>query len=118
MKKIILFVGSMVLSAGAIAQPVISPNKGNVKFSDAVKQYNDRNHLAQQAPEEKQKNNAPWDVTKLTRSEKDRDYHLDRWKWYWQRHLDDNGNMVSPAATWKEWKKYNYASKHSGNRTT
>ena len=27
-----------------------------------------------------------------------KNYHFDRWKWYWEQHTDTNGNLVGPAA--------------------
>src|SRR5688572_22969045 len=44
-------------------------------------------------------------------------YHFSRWMWYWERHLDTNGNMVSPLQTlreWRSWKEQYARSQHKG----
>lgn len=51
--------------------------------------------------------------------EKD-NYHFNRWYYHWQHHLDENGNMVSPMATFNEWNRYKTSLKKSQtkNKTT
>lgn len=45
-------------------------------------------------------------------------YHFDRWVWYWERHLDENGYMVSPLKTFDEWNKWKAESARAQSKTT
>lgn len=35
-----------------------------------------------------------------------KNYHFSRWEWYWKRHTDAEGNMVSPLQAVREWYKF------------
>src|ERR1700741_5007825 len=38
-----------------------------------------------------------------------KDYHFQRWYWYWKQHTDEKGFMVSPVKSWMEANKYQTA---------
>lgn len=46
-------------------------------------------------------------------------YHFSRWYWYWERHTDEDGYMVSPMKALENWNRYQ-AEKgtRSANKTT
>lgn len=44
--------------------------------------------------------------TATSNSKESKDAHFQRWLWYAQQHLDDNGYLVSEMEKLKEWKSY------------
>jgi photosystem II stability/assembly factor-like uncharacterized protein len=108
MKKIILFSALLLLALYVNAQDFIGTRNNQVKFADIVNEYESKHE-----PEPKEKAAKAQVFTKgnLPREADEKDYLFERWKWYWQQHLDPNGYMVSPAKTWEEWEKYTQAGK-------
>lgn len=45
-------------------------------------------------------------------------YHFDRWVWYWERHLDENGYMVSPLQAMYEWRNWKNRYEGGERKTT
>ncbi len=104
MKKSILSFTFLLLVSQANAQPWMAQNnKSPLKLSDVVNNY--KSNVAPfftYEEEVKESNNSFFD----THIKEDKNYHFDRWLWYWQQHLDKNGFMVSPVKTLKEWEIY------------
>lgn len=74
------------------AQVLVKDDNGNpVKFEDVVQQYQRQKeaHIVERGMDIGEGPN----------------YHFDRWKWYWEQHLDENGYLVSPIQTYLEAKK-------------
>ncbi len=91
--------------------PALGNNTHPVKLSDAAAAYRlERNATAIDEDEEAEE-------TGMHKKE-GKDYHFDRWMWYWDAHTDENGYMVSPLKTLEEWRKYKAAHQASANKTT
>ncbi len=114
MKKFLLGLLFTVPAAALHAQPWMPKTEGPVKFWDVVKNY--KAHPTEIAGEEEERERE----SKEKGVKEGMNYHFDRWAWYWQQHLDDNGYMVSPVKTWEEWQKSLNApaAKGSQSRTT
>jgi photosystem II stability/assembly factor-like uncharacterized protein len=99
-----------------MAQSIVEGGKAPVKFSEVVARHNAM--LAAQEPAKNEHKNKKNKAKKegANDEEADKNYHFDRWKWYWQQHLDPNGYLVSPLKTWNEWEKYNHI--RAGAKTT
>ena len=46
--------------------------------------------------------------------EEGKQYQFGRWHWYWSRHTDESGYIVSPVRKLKEWEKWNNAKQLEG----
>lgn len=46
--------------------------------------------------------------------EEGKQYQFGRWQWYWSRHTDENGYLVSPIKKLREWQRWSEAKKHNG----
>lgn len=46
--------------------------------------------------------------------EEGKQYQFGRWQWYWYRHTDENGYLVSPIKKLHEWQRWSEAKKHNG----
>lgn len=89
MKHIYAAVVLAALSCTAFAQGNL-PQNGPAKFADVVAEY-ERVHSTEHRVEK----------TETGEIKEGDDYHFERWKWYWQQHLDDEGYMVPPAVNFK-----------------
>ncbi len=113
MKKLLFFFGGLAFCMQLTAQPIVSGNNGPVKLSDVVAQYK------QMHPGYGQVNGTvKMLLPGLSLEKSEKDYQFDRWLWYWQQHLDNNGYMVSPAKTWEEWDKVKQQARHTAAKTT
>lgn len=87
-----LYLAVILLAAGFSAvkaqTPVLGDNDQPIKLADVVKQY-------------KQAHSEPV-IEKNGKVEEGENYHFDRWLWYWERHTDHNGYMVSSVQNFKE----------------
>lgn len=94
MKKIYLPVLFLFLSFSVNAQQLITDANGKpIKLSDVVKEYEQTHNLSRVVEEIN---------GKVIEGEK---YHFDRWRWYWEHHLDTNGYMVSAGTNFAEAQK-------------
>jgi Secretion system C-terminal sorting domain len=119
MKKWSLIIACAFLYHGATAQPVMSGNGKRIKLSDAVEAYRSSQEEAGGHQESEKSVKGTFDLNRLFKGEKEHDYRFNHWLWYWQRHIDQDGYLVSPAATWKAWKSEQDSRKgHSNARTT
>lgn len=98
MKNLVLF-STFLLSTFTIqAQPWLQHSNQPQKLEDIIKAYQNTTSVQAGEDEEEMENG---DV----RSE-GKNYHFERWVWYWNQHLDENGYMVSPMKTVEEWNNY------------
>ena len=104
MKKLVLLATLSACSLQSDAQPWVPSNAKLHKFEDIVRSYESSKEI-----------NAEEENHFTTDGEKEgNDNQFERWKWYWERHLDENGYMVSPRKTFDEWISYKNALKNSG----
>ncbi|MBW7914610.1 MAG: hypothetical protein H3C54_13150, partial [Taibaiella sp.] len=96
MKKIYLLCAGILLGVQSWAQfPLIEAADGKpVKLADIVNAY-EAEHGVHRTPEE--------EGGKIREG---KHYQFDRWRWYWEHHLDENGYMVSAAANYTEALKF------------
>ncbi len=94
MKKLYLLCVSGLLATGVHAQPLIEDANGKpVKLADIVREYEQEHGVHRTREEEGGK------------IREGKHYQFDRWRWYWEHHLDQNGYMVSAAANYIEMLK-------------
>lgn len=98
MKNLKLLTVSLFITCLAQAQPWLPADLQTKNFEQIVSSY--RNKIASQATDKgKEIHNG-----KVVGEGKH--YHFERWVWYWQHHLDENGNLASPLRTYEAWKEY------------
>lgn len=104
MQKSLLAIALIFLFNAAQAQPWMQPFEGQdrVKLSDVVARYEKQNPPTQQA--DKDDEDADVKDTKDVIKE-GHNYHFDRWRWYWEQHLDQDGYMVPLSKNYEEWLK-------------
>ena len=107
MKKILFAAAAILWMSTLHAQPWMQPFKGkHVKLEEITERY-EQTHDGQEADgddddkESREHSSAQGTVVKETK-----DYHFDRWQWYWQQHLDEHGYLVSPQRNFEEWQAY------------
>ena len=100
MKQIYLLGFILVCTSMANAQVLVKDDNGNpIKFEDVVNEYKREQHRL--IVEDGVIGEGP-------------NYHFDRWKWYWEEHLDQNGYIVSPIQNYLESRKI----ERSASKTT
>ncbi|HXS35813.1 MAG TPA: T9SS type A sorting domain-containing protein [Flavipsychrobacter sp.] len=121
MKKLLyLAIASSVLMCGRVsAQPWL--NQGNnapIRMKDVMEHYKTDVEPLMNSEEEDDQDNNPG-------IKEGKNYQFDRWLWYWQQHLDENGYMVSPIKNFEEWQAYkvknqiaNKASRTTGDKSS
>jgi photosystem II stability/assembly factor-like uncharacterized protein len=97
MKKLLLLTALFSPVFLYAQQGIDGDNIRPVKLADVIRSYHEGAAALPADPEEKETKYLP----------EGRDYHFDRWLWYWQQHTDQDGYLVSPAKTWQEWQRYN-----------
>lgn len=107
MKKLLLAMAGSICASAAVAQPWLQQTQpGKQTLQSLTEAYNapvvnaaeENEHVGKQVKEGK-------------------NYHYRRWVWYWERHLDTNGVMVSPLQTlheWQNWQQQYARSQHKG----
>jgi hypothetical protein len=100
MKKLLLIIATAVFGTGVQAQPWIQHSDKPQKLEDIFEAYENSNSRVEADDEEEDLADGVMDVREK------KDYHFDRWVWYWQQHLDENGYMVPASRTFEEWKNY------------
>lgn len=101
MKHQILLIASLLLSASTFAQPQMDIDGTKpVKLVDVIKAHNSAGVYYGEDEEEHR------ELKKKKIVKEGKDYHFDRWVWYWQSHTDQDGYLVSPLKTYEEWQKY------------
>ena len=94
MKKIFLISALALSSQISTAQDWLHTQQGPTRNFNAILNYQEQIRSTREAGEEKdEKYNIP----------EGKNYHFDRWKWYWEQHTDTNGNLVGPAAKQTAW---------------
>ncbi len=97
MQKLLLTGAMCLVMNGLSAQPWMGRFEGEsrVKLQDVVDAHRPS------APEEESGKVRPLHFVKEGKS-----YHFDRWRWYWERHLDAEGYIVPRMKTAQEWAAY------------
>ena len=94
MKKIFLISALALSSQISTAQDWLHTQQGPTRNFNAILNYQEQIRSTREAGEDKdEKHNIP----------EGKNYHFDRWKWYWEQHTDTNGNLVGPAAKQTAW---------------
>jgi photosystem II stability/assembly factor-like uncharacterized protein len=101
MKRLFIILVAVALSFTTHAQQWEDIVRHTKHFADIKKELELQN----------EKNNSS------NRDEENEDYHIGRWLYYWESHLDEQGDLVSPAKTWNEWIKYS-SKKGVGHKKT
>lgn len=97
-------------AADGMAQPMQKREISSpVKLSELIEEYKRTSRPVSREEQEKDAKE---------RNGEGRDYHFDRWVWYWQNHLDENGYLVSPVKTWQEWQAWKEKKSRATAKTT
>ncbi|MEO6832439.1 MAG: T9SS type A sorting domain-containing protein [Chitinophagaceae bacterium] len=104
MQKLLLAGAFVFLFNATQAQPWMQPFEGQnrVKLSDVVDRFEKQNASALKGADEG--DDADFKDTKDVVKE-GHNYQFDRWRWYWEQHLDADGYMVPQSKNFEEWKK-------------
>ena len=99
MKKLLFLCSLSITSQLALAQDWLQTNNGATRslkdilnFQEEIKAKNQSLNKKEEDEEEDKEFIA-----------EGKNYHYDRWKWYWEQHTDTNGNLVGPAAKQSAW---------------
>lgn len=108
MKKLFLLAASVFIGSAVQAQPWLKgvDMSQPVKLQDIADAYIRQRSGGSDAHEKDAEGNL----------KEGKDYHFSRWMWYWERHLDENGYMVSPLQKWHEIKAFE--KQRTANKTT
>ncbi len=111
MRRLFFAVGTLFIASGVHAQPWVKERGTKpAKLEEIVKE------MKKDAVE----NNQQKSSTKNDNPEEGKSYHFDRWKWYWEHHVDADGYLVAPATKLNEWYKQKSSSaqlKTTANRS-
>lgn len=113
MKKLFFFSACFLYTTGLLAQPWLDGKTNNgplnlQKITDAYRQSAASNNADDGDDEHNNDKVVP----------EKKDYHFGRWQWYWERHTDGEGNLVSPSFALREWYKHYGPSVQSGAKPT
>ncbi len=98
MKKLFLLALAASLGSSVAAQPWMpSPGAKPYKFSEIV----ELNPLSSIQDDEEERHSADG-----KEKGEGKNHLYQKWFWYWEQHLDDQGYMISPQKTLEEWQKY------------
>src|SRR5579862_5443858 len=104
MKKIFVLFFAVALCQTASAQLPVMGN--HMKMSDVIAYYKTHVQPYRNTMGEPERKRHGLGVAKFPEKLENNDYQFNRWKWYWQQHLDGNGYLVSPVKTFNSWKAY------------
>jgi len=104
MKKLSLLIALSCLCQATFAQLNVSGT--HIKMADVIANY--KRNFAPFMNNSKDPDFKLPGIKNTAFSEKleNKDYHLDRWKYYWVNHTDGNGYLMGPAKTFNAWKAY------------
>jgi len=104
MQKLLLTGALCLVMNGLNAQPWMDKfqNQPQVKLEDVIREYQ-ANPVPASNDEEEAEEAAQQGLGPVKEGH---NYQFDRWRWYWEQHLDANGYMVSPAKNFQEWNSY------------
>ncbi len=108
MQKILLTGALCLVMNGLCAQPWMTKFEGQdkVKLEDVIRAYK-ANPVASEDDEEEAEKLPAGSVKEA------HNYQFDRWRWYWEQHLDADGYMVSPMKNYQEWEAYKSRQKNN-----
>src|ERR1043165_6576200 len=101
MQKILLTGALCLMMSGVSAQPWMRQFEGQsrINLQDVVDaRQAERSGGAKQDEDDE---DLPKGVVK-----EGKDYQFDRWRWYWEQHLDEEGYIVPKSRTYQEWEAY------------
>jgi photosystem II stability/assembly factor-like uncharacterized protein len=114
MKKL-LFFSAMLVGIGSVnAQPWLEgiPHNKQLNLLQITEAYN-----AKMQPSGSE-NESEAEEREGNAENEGKHYHFDRWKYYWEAHTDENGNLVSPLRVWNELKAFEKIRSKTANKTT
>ena len=104
MKRLFLF--SLAVLTVFLATAQIPFTGEHVKMSDVIEYYNTNIKPFRNTTNDPDHKKTGLAGVKFSERLENKDYQFDRWKWYWQQHLDADGYLVSPAKTFNSWMAY------------
>lgn len=102
MRKLILLFSASLFTQAAIAQHWTQLPVTGTRNLEQIKEEQEKKLAAQKWNEDEEEE----EMEEGRVRKEGKNYHFSRWLNYWQRHLDAEGNMVSPAMTFREWNNY------------
>ena len=101
-----LFLLSLSVFTVFLATAQIPFTGEHVKMSDVIEYYNTNIKPFRNTNNDPDHKKTGLAGVKFPERLENKDYQFDRWKWYWQQHLDADGYLVSPAKTFNSWMAY------------
>jgi len=95
MKKLLLLTVSLLFFKNANSQSWLPEHTGTTKYDDIIERFRNTPDTEKE-DDEANENDLP---------REGKNYHFERWAWYWQNHLDENGNLASPLRTFEAWQQ-------------
>jgi len=107
MKNLTLLTVSLCFVTGIQAQTWLPENAKTDKLAEIIAAHNTPNE---------EDNDAVSPDGKVIKEGKN--YHFDRWAWYWEHHLDETGAIASPLRTFQAWQKLQRSQRLQSNFKT
>lgn len=114
MKRLYLFISAVFACHIASAQLPVTGE--NLRMNEVIDYYQTHIQPLKISQNEPEYGRTGLANEKFSERPENKDYQFDRWKWYWQQHLDANGYLVSPAKTFNSW--IDYQGKTAASKTT
>lgn len=116
MQKLFLTIALVAATGIAQAQPWMEPfkNQDKVKLADVVTYFEQNSKLN---PSSTQPENVSSEKEMKAALKEGHNFQFDRWRWYWEQHLDQDGYMVPHSKNYEEWLKLKNEEKGIANKT-
>jgi len=101
MKKLLFLFSLSITSQLALAQDWLQTNNGATRSLKDILNFQEEIKAKNQSLNKKEEDEEDEEDKEFIAEGKN--YHFDRWKWYWEQHTDTNGNLVGPAAKQSAW---------------
>ena len=99
MRKLLLAVSLSLFGWAAQAQPWMPKDNRRIRLSELIEE-----HEKEEKEQKREGKRVTHEEGKV--EEEGPEYLFERWAWHQKQHLDKNGYIVGPMATWQAWSKY------------
>lgn len=100
MRKLVVTVTLALCCWSVQAQPWMPKDNRRIKLSELIREHKEE-EKEEKEHERKRETHEQGKVEK-----EGPEYLFERWVWHQKQHLDKDGYIVSPLATWQAWSKY------------
>ncbi|HRO42142.1 MAG TPA: T9SS type A sorting domain-containing protein [Flavipsychrobacter sp.] len=104
MKTLTLLTVTLFLVNASQAQSWLPEAAGTTNLEEIISSYKNQNRTGEE--------NRSEELLGGKIRKEGKGYHIDRWTWHWQQHLDENGKLASPMRTFKAWQQMERTQRH------